>query len=109
MPAQTLRAETTALPEQKVEAIQGLQGRGKRVMMVGDGVNDAPALVAVEAGDIVLVRDDPPERLRTSSMAGAAFSPQLLVRVASHTASVQLGTRSTNGSSSAMKVGRNAQ
>lgn len=61
------------LPHQKSEVVSGLQVKGATVAMIGDGINDAPALsqadlgmaigtgtaVAVESADIVLVSDDP--------------------------------------------------
>jgi len=61
------------MPEDKESIIQDYQSNGKKVMMVGDGINDAPSLiradigiaigagtdVAVDSGDIILVKSNP--------------------------------------------------
>lgn len=75
------------LPEEKVKKIREVKERGLVVVMVGDGVNDAPSLaqadvgiaigagtdVAIETGDIILVKNNPLDVVKIISLAKATY------------------------------------
>jgi P-type E1-E2 ATPase len=75
------------LPAEKAEAVARLQGEGRTVAFVGDGINDAPALTradlgmavgtgtdaAIEAGDVVLMSGDPALVRTALDLAAATF------------------------------------
>ncbi|MFC6987820.1 heavy metal translocating P-type ATPase [Haloplanus sp. GCM10025708] len=82
---ENVRAEV--LPEDKSDAVESIQDEGRQAMMVGDGVNDAPALavayvgtaigsgtdVAIEAADVTLMRDDPVDVVKAIRISDATL------------------------------------
>ena len=97
------------LPKDKADAVEAIQDGGDRAMMVGDGVNDAPALaaayvgtaigsgtdVAIEAADVTLMRDDPADvvkAIRISEGTLAKIKQNLFWALGYNTAMIPLAS-----------------
>jgi Cu2+-exporting ATPase len=79
------------LPEEKETKVREMQAEGKKVAMVGDGVNDAPALmradvgiaigsgtdVAVESAGIILVQSNPLDVVKAITLSKASYSKMI--------------------------------
>ncbi|WP_051533908.1 heavy metal translocating P-type ATPase [Desulfitibacter alkalitolerans] len=102
-----------ALPEDKANLIRMYKQRGNTVMMVGDGINDAPALayadvgitlggkrtdIAMEASDVIIIPDDPlqlPNLIRLSQNSLRIINQNFITTVAINSLALMLGAMGT--------------
>lgn len=80
-----------ALPQEKAQKVKMIQGKGQKVAMVGDGINDAPALVqsdlgiaigagtnvAIESAGIILVKNDPRDIVKIIKLSRLTYSKMI--------------------------------
>jgi cation-transporting P-type ATPase C len=101
--------ESELLPEDKAKYVLQAQSRGSRVIMVGDGINDAPALayadvgvaigntrtdIAIEAADVTIASDDPlliPSMVNMSRKTMSIVKQNFAVTIGINTVGLMLG------------------
>lgn len=101
--------ESELMPEDKARNILSLQSKGENILMVGDGVNDAPALayadvglaigskrtdVAIEAADISIAKNDPtliPATIELSKKTMATIKENFVISIGVNTLALALG------------------
>jgi len=104
------RYQAEVLPDDKAETVLRLQSKGIHVVMVGDGVNDAPALayadvgvamggtrtdIAMEAADVTITRDDPlliPALIRLGKKTMAIVRQNFVTAIGVNTAGIVLSS-----------------
>ena len=101
--------ESELLPEEKAQEVLSLQAKGSKVIMIGDGINDAPALayadvgiaigntrtdIAIEAADVTITHDEPlliPATVKMARKTMSIVKQNFATTIAVNTAGLYLG------------------